>query len=84
MAAAHGPVEVLDAEVVMAVVLEDEKVPGLNVVRAGEAPLTVMEEHMPFAVEYQLCRPQAGRATGHAQEDMVGLLPFDNRCESLA
>jgi hypothetical protein len=51
VAAAHGPVEDLDVEVTMAIVLEDDKVPGLNIVRAGEAPPTVMEEHLSYTVE---------------------------------
>jgi hypothetical protein len=36
-------------------------------------------EHLPFAVEHHLRPPQAGRANGHALEDMVWLLPFDDR-----
>jgi hypothetical protein len=42
-----------------------------------------MEEHLPVAVEHHLRGPQAGRATGHTQEDMVGLLPIDDRGEPL-
>jgi hypothetical protein len=43
----------------VAIVLEDDKVLILNVVRAGEAPPAVMEEHLPFAFEIHLCWPQA-------------------------
>jgi hypothetical protein len=34
-----------------------------------------MEKHLPFTVEHHLRRPQAGRAAGHAQEDLVGSCP---------
>lgn len=42
-----------------------------------------MEEHLPFAVEHDLRGPQTGRAARQTQEDMVGLLPIDNRGEPL-
>jgi hypothetical protein len=65
------------------VILEDDEVPNIDGVRAGEAPPAVMEEHLPLAVEHQLRGPQADRAAGHAQEDIVGLLPIDDRGEPL-
>lgn len=83
VAAAHGLIEDLDAEVAVAVVLEDDKVPGPNGVQAGEATPAVMEEHLPFAVEHHLRGPHASRAAGHRQEDMVVLLPIDDRGEPL-
>lgn len=81
--AAHGLVEYLDAEVAMAVVHEDDEVPGVDGVRVDEAPPAVMEEHLPLTVEHHLHGPQASHGTGHTQEDMVGLLPVDNRGEPL-
>jgi hypothetical protein len=41
-------------------------VPDVHGVRAGEAPPSVMEEHLPVAVEHHLRGSQAGRAAGHA------------------
>jgi hypothetical protein len=58
-------------------------VPDVYGVRAGEAPPVVIEEHLPLAVEHHLRRTQACRAAGNAQEDMVGLLPVDDRGEPL-
>jgi hypothetical protein len=43
----------------------------------------VMEEHLPLVVKHHLRGPQAGRATIHAQEDMVGLFPIEDRGEPL-
>jgi hypothetical protein len=43
----------------------------------------VMEEHLPFALEYHLRGPQAGPAPRHTYEDMVGLLPINDRGKPL-
>jgi hypothetical protein len=90
VAAAHGLIKDLDAEVAVAVVLKDDEVPDVNGMRVGGAPTTIMEEYLPLAVEHHLRGPQAGRAARQAHEDMVGLLddmvgllPVDNRGEPL-
>jgi hypothetical protein len=49
-------------------------VPGLNVVRAGEAPPAVMEEHLPYAVEYHFRRPLAGAPLDTCRRTYGGVL----------
>jgi hypothetical protein len=77
LVAAYSLVEDLDGEDVVAVLLEEDKVPNFNGARVGEAPPPVVEEHLPFAIGHPLRGPHVGRAVGHTQEDMVGLLPID-------
>jgi hypothetical protein len=81
VAAAHGLVEELDGEHAVAIVLDE--VPDIYGMHAGERPLAVVKVHLTLAVEQHVHEPHAGHTTGHTHNDVMGLLPIDDRCELL-
>jgi hypothetical protein len=67
----------------MAIVLEAYEVIDLHGVCAGEPPPAVVEVHLPYMAEQHLHGPQPSHAGGHPQDNLLGLLPIDDRRELL-